>query len=376
MRAWAHAAPGDAVPWLATQRRTLALIDGHRPLTVAPATPWGHDGAPPDAPYPAAVSAHVGGLTVWWINTARQVRVFAADASQAVELPPVDNAQIYAAWQAAGQLWTAGMTPRPHDAEGDISGWGQALLLRWNTRPLTVAARWQGRDLWPVDESAAPTTPSPWANVLGVEAWLTDLPGAAGDPCWLLGAPLTRGLHDAAPDVSSFWALGLPAPDDYNALLLARLLDTSESQTEGENTSPPPLALTRLLPDHSFISRCRASGSCALVFTLQRGDTQAAWPEQLHVSHWDGTTAHLSTPQPLSIHALPPPAKTAMLLDFDAVHHPSFGYAAALTWLPARTDNQVPSSGMSPTPSGTLLHSPDGQHWHAVHALAADGGRG
>lgn len=364
VRAWAHASPGDGVPWLATQGRVLALVDGHRPLTVAPATPWGHDGAPPDAPYPAAVSAQVGGLTVFFVNAARQVRVFAADAAQAVELPPVDDAQIYAAWQTAGQLWTAGMAPRPRDADGDVSGWGQALLLRWHTRPLAVAARWQGRDLWPVDEAAAPA--KNWADVLGAEAWLADLPGASGSARWLLGAPLTRGLHDAAPDASPLWALGLPAPDDYGALLLARLQDDAG----GEGASPPPLALSSVLPGHSFIGRCRASGSHALVFTLHRGGAQAAWPGQLHVSQWDGAAGRLGAPQPMRLHALPPLAQAAALRDLDAVHHPAFGYAATLTWQPPRAGSQGPW----PAPSGALLHSPDGRHWQMVQALAADDG--
>ena len=101
--AWGHAAPQDGVPWLASQRRVWALLDGHRPLTVAPATGWGWNGGPPKAPYPSVVSAQVGGLTVFFANTAQQVRVFAADAEQAVELEPVDDAQIFAAWSCAGR---------------------------------------------------------------------------------------------------------------------------------------------------------------------------------------------------------------------------------------------------------------------------------
>ena len=128
MSVWGHAAPQDGVPWLASQRRVWALLDGHRPLTVAPTTGWGWNGGPPEAPYPSVVSAQVGGLTVFFANTAQQVRVFAADAEQAVELEPVDDAQIFAAWSCAGQLWTAGMTSRLVAGGGKDSDLSQALL--------------------------------------------------------------------------------------------------------------------------------------------------------------------------------------------------------------------------------------------------------
>ena len=349
--AWGHAAPQDSVPWLASQRRVWALLDGHRPLTVAPATGCGW---PPNTPYPAVVSAQVGGLTVFFANTGQQVRVFAADAEQAVELEPVDDAQIFAAWSCAGQLWTAGMTSRLVAGGGKDFDFSQALLLRWNTRPLAVAARWQGRDLWRVNELA--TSAAGWSDVLGVEAWLAALPGAESGPRWLLGAPLTRGLHGPINDF--FWMLGPPAPDDYVALLLARV----DGLTAAAASEPPPLTLMRVLDGFSLIGCCNMGGSAdgALVFTAQRDLERAylPWPSQLHVSRWDGAAAQLGAPQPLSIAGLPPQAAQAMLRDFDAIYHPAFGYAATLTWK------------VSEVPAATaLLHSRDGRQWQVVQRL-------
>ena len=348
---WGHAAPQDGVPWLASPRRIWALLDGHRPLTVAPATGWGLSVLPP---YPSVVSAQVGGLTVFFANDARQVRVFAADAKQAVELEPVDDAQIFAAWSCAGQLWAAGMAPRLLAGRDDDYDFSEALLLRWNTRPLAVAARWQGRDLWRVNELA--TSAAGWSDVLGVEAWLAALPGAESGPRWLLGAPLTRGLHGPINDF--FWMLGPPAPDDYVALLLARV----DGLAAAAASEPPPLTLIRVLDGFSLIGCCNMGGSAdgALVFTAQRDLERAylPWPSQLHVSRWDGAAAQLGAPQPLSIAGLPPQAAQAMLRDFDAIYHPAFGYAATLTWK------------VSEVPAVTaLLHSRDGRQWQVVQRL-------
>ena len=354
--AWGHAAPQDSVPWLASQRRVWALLDGHRPLTVAPATGWGWNGGPPKAPYPSVVSAQVGGLTVFFANTAQQVRVFAADAEQAVELEPVDDAQIFAAWSCAGQLWTAGMTSRLVAGGGDDFDLSQALLLRWNTRPLAVAARWQGRDLWRVNELA--TSAAGWSDVLGVEAWLTALPGAESGPRWLLGAPITRGVHDPL-DYPYWLLLGPPAPNDYMALLLARV----DGLAAAAASEPPPLTLMRVLDGFSLVGCCGMGGSAdgALVFTARRELENAynsCQPSQLHVSRWDGAAAQLGAPQPLSIAGLPPQAAQAMLRDFDAIYHPAFGYAATLTW----KEDEI-------TAATALLHSRDGRQWQVVQRL-------
>ena len=349
--AWGHAAPQDGVPWLASPRRIWALLDGHRPLTVAPATGWGLSVLPP---YPSVVSAQVGGLTVFFANTARQVRVFAADAEQAVELEPVDDAQIFAAWSCAGQLWAAGMAPRLLAGRDDDYDFSEALLLRWSVRPLAVAARWQGRDLWRVNELGA--SAAGWSDVLGVEAWLAALPGAESGPRWLLGAPLTRGLHGPIND--SFWMLGPPAPDDYVALLLARV----DGLAAAAASEPPPLTLMRVLDGFSLIGCCNMGGSAdgALVFTARRELERAylPWPSQLHVSRWDGAAAQLGAPQPLSIAGLPPQAAQAMLYDFDAIYHPAFGYAATLTW----EEEEAPAAT-------ALLHSRDGRQWQVVQRL-------
>ena len=351
--AWGHAAPQDSVPWLASQRRIWALLDGHRPLTVAPATGWGWNGGPPEAPYPSVVSAQVGGLTVFFANTAQQVRVFAADAEQAVELEPVDDAQIFAAWSCAGQLWAAGMAPRLLAGRDDDYDFSEALLLRWSVRPLAVAARWQGRDVWRVNELGA--SAAGWSDVLGVEAWLAALPGVESGPRWLLGAPLTRGLH--GPIDYFFWMIGPPAPDDYMALLLARV----DGLAAAAASEPPPLTLMRVLDGFSPVSCCSTGDACgALVFTARRELERAylPWPSQLHVSRWDGAAAQLGAPQPLSIAGLPPQAAQAMLCDFDAIYHPAFGYAATLTW----EEEEAPAAT-------ALLHSRDGRQWQVVQRL-------
>ena len=349
---WGHAAPQDGVPWLASPRRIWALLDGHRPLTVAPATGWGLSVLPP---YPSVVSAQVGGLTVFFANTTRQVRVFAADAKQAVELEPVDDAQIFAAWSCAGQLWAAGMAPRLLAGRDDDYDFSEALLLRWSVRPLAVAARWQGRDLWRVNELA--TSAAGWSDVIGVEAWLAALPGTESGPRWLLGAPLTRGLHGPLNDF--FWMLGPPAPQHYVALLLARV----DGLAAAAASEPPPLTLMRVLDGFSLIGCCNMGGSAdgALVFTARREleDAYIPWPSQLHVSRWDGAAAQLGAPQPLSIAGLPPQAAQAMLCDFDAIYHPAFGYAATLTW---QTSEETPAVT-------ALLHSRDGRQWQAVQRL-------
>ena len=348
---WGHAAPQDGVPWLASPRRIWALLDGHRPLTVAPATGWGLSVLPP---YPSVVSAQVGGLTVFFANDARQVRVFAADAKQAVELEPVDDAQIFAAWSCAGQLWAAGMAPRLLAGRDDDYDFSEALLLRWSVRPLAVAARWQGRDVWRVNELGA--SAAGWSDVLGAEAWLAALPGVESGPRWLLGAPLTRGLH--GPIDYFFWMLGPPAPDDYVALLLARV----DGLAAAAASEPPPLTLMRVLDGYSLIGCCNMGGSAdgALVFTAQRDLERAylPWPSQLHVSRWDGAAAQLGAPQPLSIAGLPPQAAQAMLRDFDAIYHPAFGYAATLTW----KEDEI-------TAATALLHSRDGRQWQVVQRL-------
>lgn len=346
---WGHAAPQDGVPWLASPRRIWALLDGHRPLTVAPATGWGLSVLPP---YPSVVSAQVGGLTVFFANTARQVRVFAADAKQAVELEPVDDAQIFAAWSCAGQLWAAGMAPRLLAGRDDDYDFSEALLLRWSVRPLAVAARWQGRDVWRVNELGA--SAAGWSDVLGAEAWLAALPGVESGPRWLLGAPLTRGLH--GPIDYFFWMIGPPAPDDYMALLLARV----DGLAAAAASEPPPLTLMRVLDGFSPVSCCSTGDACgALVFTARRELERAylPWPSQLHVSRWDGAAAQLGAPQPLSIAGLPPQAAQAMLCDFDAIYHPAFGYAATLTW-----EEEAPAVT-------ALLHSRDGRQWQVVQRL-------
>ena len=354
--AWGHAAPQDNVPWLASQRRVWALLDGHRPLTVAPATGWGWDGEPPKAPYPSVVSAQVGGLTVFFANDARQVRVFAVDAKQAVELEPVDDAQIFAAWSCAGQLWAAGMTSRLLAGGGDDYNLSEALLLRWSVRPLAVAARWQGRDVWRVNELGA--SAAGWSEVIGAEAWLAALPGAESGSRWLLGAPLTLSLHGQL-DYPYWLLLGPPAPDDYVALLLARV----DGLAAAAASEPPPLTLMRVLDGFSPVSCCSTGDACgALVFTARR-ELEDAYgllqSQQLHVSRWDGAAAQLGAPQPLSIAGLPPQAAQAMLRDFDAIYHPAFGYAATLTW---QTSEETPAVT-------ALLHSRDGRQWQVVQRL-------
>ena len=290
---------------------------------------------------------------MFFANDARQVRVFAVDAKQAVELEPVDDAQIFAAWSCAGQLWAAGMAPRLLAGRDDDYDFSEALLLRWSVRPLAVAARWQGRDVWRVNELGA--SAAGWSDVLGAEAWLAALPGVESGPRWLLGAPLTRGLH--GPIDYFFWMIGPPAPDDYMALLLARV----DGLAAAAASEPPPLTLMRVLDGFSPVSCCSTGDACgALVFTARR-ELEDAYgllqSQQLHVSCWDGAAAQLGAPQPLSIAGLPPQA-AHMLRDFDAIYHPAFGYAATLTW----KEDEI-------TAATALLHSRDGRQWQVVQRL-------
>ena len=151
--------------------------------------------------------------------------------------------------------------------------------------------------------------------------------------------------------------LGPPAPDDYVALLLARV----DGLAAAAASEPPPLTLMRVLDGFSLVGCCGMGGSAdgALVFTAQRDLERAylPWPSQLHVSHWDGAAAQLGAPQPLSIAGLPPQAAQAMLCDFDAIYHPAFGYAATLTW-----EEEAPAAT-------ALLHSRDGRQWQVVQRL-------
>lgn len=361
IRAWAHSAPQDPVPWMATPSRILALVDGHRPLTMAPSEPWGHAGASPWAPYSAAVSEQVGGLTVFFVNAPHGVRVFAADASRAVELAPLGGVHLFAAWESQGQLWVAGMAMRPQDREGDVLGYGEALLMRWETRPLAPAQRWQGRDIWPVQE--APTLASSWAGVLGVETWLGLLPGATPGVHWLLGALLTRGVHDLPPDLSPFSVLNGPSPDDYGDMVIARC------ERHAEADAMPPLVLAHRLAGHSLVAVCQSGTrhAEAIVFTLAQAGDFAQRIDKLRICTWDGVHGRLGPPQPWITRGLPAHVGSCLLYDLDVVYQHEFGYAAALTWQP-----HDQGGALMPPLAGALLHSRDAREWHVASWLHDD----
>ena len=164
-------------------------------------------------------------------------------------------------------------------------------------------------------------------------------------------------MHDPL-DYPYWLLLGPPAPNDYMALLLARV----DGLAAAAANEPPPLTLMRVLDGFSMVGCCGMGGSAdgALVFTARRELERAylPWPSQLHVSRWDGAAAQLGAPQPLSIAGLPPQAAQAMLRDFDAIYHPAFGYAATLTW----KEDEI-------TAVTALLHSRDGRQWQVVQRL-------
>lgn len=353
---WGHAQPHDALPWLASNDSILALLQGHRPLTIKPGQPFGGNHDSRQWPYSDAVCTEAGGLTVFFVNGTRdgeQVRWFAVDGQQAVELPPLANAQVHVAWASGGALWAAGMRPRPPQYT-ERDDFGHALLMRFELRPLALQACWQGR-LWPLCESATP--PEQWARIMGVEAWVHLLPGLPGDERrWLLGLPLVHGEHDLPPDLTAFWMVSAISPSEYDACVLACAPASSDDKA--------PLLLTQLLDGYSPVACCpEGHTGRALVFLFdhrQRWDHQV---QQLCISQWDAAAARLEQPLPMHIEGLPAIAPERGLADLDAIHHQAFGFAALLTW-----------SGGDASPfrrEAALLHSPDGRHWRVMQLLEA-----
>ena len=361
---YGHSQCADPLPWLATHAHLYALLDGHRPLTIAPAQRWGYGGAALERPYPSVVCAGAGGLWFFFVNAlpaARgqgpSVRVFAVDAAQAVECEPIADAQVNTAWAAAGVLWAAGLRPRrSHETHEEF---GAALLLRFELRPFAPAGRWEGRDRVRVSNAVHAGAPDALQRVTGIEAWAATLPhaDALGDGAapWLVGSPLHRA-H--ASDLSPLWMLGSPAPSDYADFVLARA-------PGGAALEPAPV-IEQLCIDHSYVAQCRASALEHRVYVTTQGlqGLGRADVQHLRVLDWDASQGVLRSGPAMSIDGLASDALRSPLADLDVVFHPDFGYAASLAWLPASAAGQP--AGVR---TGALLHSADGVHWRLLQAL-------
>ena len=361
---YGHSQGNDGLPWLATHAQICALVDGHRPLTIAPAQRWGYEGAALERPYPSVVCASAGGLWFFFVNAlpaargaAPQVRVFAVDADQAVECDPIADAQINTAWSAGGVLWAAGLRPRrSHETHEEF---GAALLLRFDLRPFALAGRWEGRERVRVSNAVHDGAADALQRVTGIEAWAATLPraDAAGDGAapWLIGSPLHRAHMS---DLSPLWLLGSPAPSDYADCVLARAPDAAAAE-------PAPV-IEQLCIDHSYVAQCRASLLEHRVYVTVQGlqGLGRADVSHLRVLDWDAPHGELRPGPALNIEGLPPEALGSPLADLDVLFHAGFGYAASLAWLPARAAGSLASG-----PTGALLHSTDGVHWRVAQSL-------
>lgn len=357
---WGHSQPADALPWLATDSRIHLLLDGHRPLTIAPTQGWGHGEADVMAPYPSVVCAAAAGLWFFFVNAGRSVRLFAVDAERAVECEPIADAQVFAAWAGDGALWAAGMVPRR--TLDTHTAFGQALVLRLALRPVKLDRRWSGRALCRVSEPLQQLHAAALADLAGIEAWLAALPNAhaADAPC-LLAAPLQHRHADELAFDSSL--LGPPSPGDYTALWLART--DEQPASAGVPCGPAAPLLVGLREQEAFVTACRVAPHEQQVFTSAHGTPRwgRASAAHLRVARWNAHEAALGAAADLSIQGLPAAALDAPLAGLDVIHHPDFGFAAALAWLP-------PSHGGDPVRrAGALMHSDDAQRWRVLQPL-------
>ncbi|CAG1015615.1 hypothetical protein BURC_01004 [Burkholderiaceae bacterium] len=360
-RCYGHSQAQDALPWLATHERILALLDGHRPLEARPDAPWGGAAAPPLRPYPQCVSVQAGGLWFFFVNAAPLtpggppcVRIFAVDAQQAVECEPVPDACVLHAWEQAGELWACGLQPRQDDPAAKTQRFGQALRLRFSLKPFALRQRFNdARQL----RVAPPLADDPLLpqRMVGVEAWWTSLPSAASPgERLLLGAPLSAAHYG---DLSPLWWAGVLGAGEHADTVMARWSDGEEAAVAQ--------ALWR---DRSYLARCDAADGGTLLFLLHTGLELLgqATPRQLRLLRWpaNGDAQSTLADEPLVIDGLPPELMDASLVDLDAIHHPEFGHAATLSWLVPAADGELPGRC-----AGALLHSRDGLRWKLVQDL-------
>lgn len=360
-RCYGHSQPQDALPWLATQQRILALLDGHRPLDAHPESPWGGDGAPPLRPFPQVVGVQAGGLWFFFVNAPAprpggtpRVRIFAVDAQQAIECEPVPDACVLHAWEQGGELWACGLHPRHDDAAAKSRQFGQALRLRFSLKPFALQQRCNDARQLRVSSALAGDSLLP-QRLIGVEAWWTSLPSPASpSERLLLGAPLSVTHYG---DLSALWWAGAFGAGEHADTVLARWSDDED----------PPV-VQQVWRDRAYLARCDAPGGETLLFLLHTGLDRLgqATPRQLRLLRWPANGDALTSlaDEPLPIEGLPDALLDASLVDLDPIHHVEFGFAATLSWLVPAAAGEVPGRC-----AGALLHSRDGVRWKWVQEL-------
>ena len=350
-----HGVSDDRVPWLATPEGVHALLDGHRPLDIAPARPLNAAWPARLRPYPQSLSVQAGGLSFFFVNvstlSATQgpgVRIFAVDDARAVECDPVPDACVLHAWAADGGLLACGMRPRRSSDKG-VDLYGEALLLRFSLRPFACSDRWQDARRLTVPDAAA-AEPALKPRLQAIEAWWTALPGEHGT--LLLGAPLGIAHHG---EPSPLWSLGVLGIGEHADLVVAHW---------PEADAPP--RLLHLWADRSYVARCSGPGDALHLFLLHNDVDHLGQPtaRRLRVARWAARGALQLDDAAMVIDGLPDAALDAPLADLDVIHHPQFGYAASLAWLKPVGISSPPGAC-----EGVLLHSDDAVRWRVVQSL-------
>lgn len=350
-----HGVSDDRVPWLATPDGIHALLDGHRPLDIAPPRALNPAWPARLRPYPQCVSVEAGGLTFFFVNVASVmpgtgpgVRIFAVDDGRAVECEPLADACVLHAWPSDGGLLACGLRPR-RSTDGGVDLFGEALLLRFGLRPFGCTDRWQGaRHLTVPDAAAQDTALKP--RLQAVEAWWTALPSEHGTV--LLGAPL-GSVHASEP--SPLWTMGVLGIGEHADLVVAHW-----------PAADAPPQLLHLWADRSYVAQCRGPGDMRHLYLLHNDVDHLGQPtaRRLRVARWASRGPLALDDEPMAIEGLPDAALDAPLADLDLIHHPQFGYAASLSWLRPVSVSTPPGAC-----DGVLLHSDDAVHWRVVQSL-------
>lgn len=335
-----HGQHRDPVPWLATDAAVHALLDGHRPLAIAPPAPWAGPWRALEAPYRSVVALPALGLHLFLVaqhGPAPGTRVFAVDGQQAVEAAPWPGVHVHAAWCDGESLWACGQTVRQCDDEGDVTDTGRGVLLRAPLRPLGAPEVLEASDALRIPAALDERHPDLAQRLARVETWLAAYDAGDGDR-WLIGAaeppdgPLGADLLDRGP---------VPRPGDHRDVVCAR------------RSADGTLRLHALWTDRQW-----------LLDTLDLQGRPLAWLRGV-----DDAVLHRLTLSPDDGWVSAPlqfeggPERLEALDDVDLVQHPDFGMAAMLAWW-APTER-----GRPPAREGGLYASRDGLRWRFVHRL-------